>query len=251
LKHLKGDCKNIVATFPTEYINLIVTSPPYAGKREAVKPKDYIPWFLERSEEFKRILKPTGSFILNIKEGSKEGQKETYVIELILELKKQGWLWVEDYIWYKPNAYPGKWPNRFRDAWEHCFHLTKQKQFDMYQEEVMTPIGEWAKTRLNNLSKTDLSRHNSDTGSGLSRKVANWVGRNKVYPDNVLRLSSETSNKNHSATFPKSLPTWFIKLLTKEGDLVLDPFEGSGTTGIAARELKRNYIGIDINAFTS
>ena len=67
-----------------------------------------------------------------------------------------------------------------------------------------------------------------------------------AYPTNVLHLATETGNKNHSAVFPRELPAWFIKLFTEEGDTVLDPFMGSGTTSVAALELKRNSIGIEI-----
>jgi site-specific DNA-methyltransferase (adenine-specific) len=71
------------------------------------------------------------------------------------------------------------------------------------------------------------------------------VGRDLVYPSNVLYLATESSNQNHAATFPIALPEWFIKLFTKEGDIVLDPFVGSGTTCVAAKQLCRNYVGID------
>ena len=71
---------------------------------------------------------------MNIKEGARGGQRETYVLELILEMKKQGWLWVEEYCWYKKTAFPGKWPNRFRDSFERCLHFTKQKKFKQKQQ---------------------------------------------------------------------------------------------------------------------
>ena len=112
----------------------------------------------------------------------------------------------------------------------------------------MVPVGEWAKTRLANLSATDKLRDESKVRSGFGKKVQNWIGRDKVYPTNVLTLATECSNKNHSATFPIGLPSWFIKLFTKSGDVVLDPFIGSGTTALAATQLGRNYIGIDINS---
>ena len=70
-------------------------------------------------------------------------------------MQQQGWLWTEEYIWHKKNSYPGKWPNRFRDAWERCLQFNKQKKFKMYQERVMVPMGDWAKTRLKNLSEID------------------------------------------------------------------------------------------------
>lgn len=126
-----GDCEVILKDFPDNCIDLIVTSPPYADSRKntygGVSPDDYVDWFLPKSAEFLRVLKPDGTFILNIKEKVVDGERHTYVIELILALRRQGWLWTEEYIWHKKNAYPGKWPNRFRDAWERCLQFNKQK----------------------------------------------------------------------------------------------------------------------------
>jgi hypothetical protein len=116
----------------------------------------------------------------------------------------------------------------------------------MYQESVMVPMGNWAKSRLRNLSETDKRRDNSRVESGFGKNISNWVERTTAYPTNVLHLATECGNKNHSAAFPKSLPSWFIKLFTEPDDIVLDPFLGSGTTCVAAKELGRNYLGIEI-----
>src|SRR3990167_3336049 len=114
-----GDCFTILRNYPSKSVDLIVTSPPYSNRRkhsyEGVKPDEYVQWFLPIAKELYRVLKPRGSFILNIKEGA-NGDRETYVLELILALKKQDWHWTEEYIWYKTTCMPGKWPNRFRDA---------------------------------------------------------------------------------------------------------------------------------------
>ena len=244
-----GDCIEFLPSIPDNSIDLIFTSPPYADNRKksyrGVPIKDYVAWFLPRSQHLLRILKPDGSFVLNIKERAVNGERQTYVLELILALREQGWLWTEEYIWHKKNAYPGKWPNRFRDAWERCLHFTKSKRFKMFQEAVMVPMGDWKTSRLRNLSEEDQVRHESNSASGLGRRVANWVGREKAYPTNVLHLATECSNRNHSATFPKDLPTWFINLLTQEGDVVLDPFIGSGTTALACLETNRRFLGIE------
>ena len=249
-KIILGDCKEQLIQFPPDHVDLIVTSPPYADQRTntygGISHNKYVDWFLPISEQLLRVLKPTGTFILNIKEKVVDGERSIYVMELILEMRKQGWLWTEEFIWHKKNCYPGKWPNRFRDAWERLLQFNKNRKFNMYQEEVMVPMGSWANSRLKNLSETDKTRDNSRVGSGFGKNISNWLERDKAYPTNVLHLATECSNKNHSAAFPEELPEWFIKLFTKENDVVLDPFMGSGTTLIVANRMRRNAIGIDI-----
>jgi site-specific DNA-methyltransferase (adenine-specific) len=245
-----GDCLEKLKELKSESVDLIVTSPPYADQRKktygGIEPAKYNKWFLARTKEMMKILKPKGTFILNIKERVSGGERHVYILELIIEMRKQGWLWTEEFIWHKKNCHPGKWPNRFRDAWERILQFNKQKKFNMYQEEVMVPVGDWAKTRLKNLSDTDKKRDDSKVKSGFGKNVSNWLDRDIVYPTNVLHMATESNNKGHSAVFPISLPRWFIKLFTKPKDVILDPFLGSGTTCVAAMELDRNSIGIDI-----
>jgi site-specific DNA-methyltransferase (adenine-specific) len=248
---LLGDCEEVLKDLPDNCVDLIFTSPPYADQRQktygGVPPDRYVEWFMPKAAQFWRVLKPTGTFILNIKEKVVDGERHTYVINLILEMRKQGWRWTEEFIWHKKNSYPGKWPNRFRDNWERLIQFNKQRTFKMYQEAVMVPVGDWSKERLAKLSETDRVRDESKVGSGFGKNVSNWLGRQMVYPTNVLHMATECYNRNHSATFPIALPTWFIKLFTDIGDVVLDPFVGSGTTAVAAARLGRYYIGIDIN----
>jgi len=245
-----GDCTEVLKTLPSNSVDLIVTSPPYSDQRKntygGIHPDKYVEWFKPISSELLRVLKPTGTFILNIKEKVVDGERHTYVLELILEMRKQGWLWTEEFIWHKRNCYPGKWPNRFRDSWERLLQFNKQKKFAMYQDEVMVPMGDWAKTRLAKLSATDQERDESKVGSGFGKNVSKWVGRDMAYPTNVLHLATQSSNKNHSATFPEELPRWFMRLFTKEGDVILDPFLGSGTTCKVSIEGDRNSIGIEL-----
>lgn len=250
-KILLGDCSKKLGRIDANSVDLIVTSPPYADQRKnsygGVSPDKYVEWFLPISQELLRVLKPTGTFILNIKERVVKGERHIYVLELIMAMREQGWLWTEEFMWHKKNCYPGKWPNRFRDSWERLLQFNKTRNFNMYQEAVMVPTGEWAKKRLSKLSETDKIRDESKVGSGFGKNISNWIGRNKAYPTNVLHMATECGNKGHSATFPQDLPEWFINLFTKEGDTVLDPFAGSGTTLKVAGMLNRNGIGIEIN----
>ncbi|MDR3325196.1 MAG: site-specific DNA-methyltransferase, partial [Spirochaetaceae bacterium] len=128
-----GDAAITLKKIPADTVDLIVTSPPYADQRKdtygGVTVERYVDWFLPIASELLRVLKPTGTFILNIKERVVNGERSTYVMELILEMRKQGWLWTEEFIWHKKNCYPGKWPNRFRDAWERLLQFNKTKQF--------------------------------------------------------------------------------------------------------------------------
>jgi len=249
-QYLIGDCLEVLKNIPDNTFDLIVSSPPYSDQRRStyggIHPDDYVKWFLPRAKELLRVLKPTGTFILNIKEKVVNGERHTYVIELIQKMRQQGWLWTEEFIWHKKNTHPGKWPNRFRDLWERCLQFNKTKTFNMEQDNVKVPIGDWAKTRLKNLGKNDKRRMVSSVGSGFGKDVSKWIGRDTVYPGNVLHMATECGNKNHSAVFPVGLPEWFIRLFTKEGDLVLDPFAGSGTTAIACVRTKRYYTMIEI-----
>ncbi len=247
---LFGDCREKLKELPDNSIDLIITSPPYADNRSnsygGISPDDYVEWFMPIASELKRVLKQDGTFILNIKEKVVHGERHTYVLDLILAMRKQGWFWTEEFMWHKKNSYPGKWPNRFRDSWERLLQFNKNRRFNMYQESVMVPMGDWAKSRLKNLSETDKIRDNSKVGSGFGKRIANWTEREMAYPTNVLHMATECGNKNHSAAFPESLPEWFIKLFTQINDWVLDPFMGSGTAIMVANRLGRNAIGIEI-----
>ena len=247
---LLGDAKQQLQLLSSNSVQLIFTSPPYADQRKntygGIHPDKYVEWFLPIADELLRVLKPRGTLILNIKEKAVNGERHTYVLDLIKAMRAQGWLWTEEFIWHKKNSYPGKWPNRFRDSWERLLQFNKSRKFDMYQESVMVPVGEWAKRRLGNLSERDKIRDESRAESGFGKNISNWVGRDMVYPTNVIHMATETSNKGHSAVFPRQLPEWFIKLFSVPGDTVLDPFAGSGTTVFVAQAMNRRALGIEI-----
>jgi len=199
---------------------------------------------LPAGRELLRVLKPTGSCIINIKENVVDGERSCYVIDLIKALRQIGFRWTEEFLWHKKNAAPGRWTTRFRDSWERLLQFNKSRRFAMYQESVMVPPAESAKRRPHYATAKNQKRQMSATGSGISRRT--WIYRDLVYPSNVLHLPTETGNKGHSAVFPEALPEFFIKLFTLPNDLVLDPFSGSGTTGVVCRRLNRRFVGIEI-----
>jgi DNA modification methylase len=130
-----GDCHEVLQRLPDNSVDLVFTSPPYADQRKntygGIHPDEYVNWFMPISQQLLRVLKPTGTFVLNIKEKVVEGERSTYVMELILAMRKQGWFWTEEFIWHKKNSYPGKWPNRFRDSWERLLQFNKYKNLNL------------------------------------------------------------------------------------------------------------------------
>ncbi len=271
-KIIYGDSREVLPTLSAK-ASLIVTSPPYADARRAhydsIAPADYANWFAGPEgfhEAFWNALDSEGSFVLNIKDKVVNGVKSHFVWKTIQQLEDKGWKPIDDYLWRKTNPMPGYWHNRLRDGWEYCFHLAKTTRPKMYQEQVKIPIGGWTEARLANLRGKDLKRQNSANKSGFGRDLTYWVNKDKVLPSNVIVAEEPKEPENvlelpigvgsefkHPAVFPVGLPEFFIRLFTKDGadgfsdDLVIDPFGGSGTTGIAALNLHRNSILIDNN----
>lgn len=247
---IHGDCRVELGQW-TEQVDLIVTSPPYADARhnhyDSIHPDQFVKWFMTFHEPFYQALKPTGSLILNIKDKVVNGVRHRFVWRTVEALCERGWFAIDDYIWHKTNPMPGYWPTRLRDGWEYCFHLAKSKRPFFNPDAVRKPIGDWVESRLRNLGKNDLSRHNSANASGFGRDISKWLGKQTVLPSNVLSIPLVGKNKGHPAVFPVDLPLFFIKLLCPEDGLVVDPFAGSGTTGIAALLLGRRSVLIDNN----
>lgn len=245
-----GDSREILKRFPDKHFNLIITSPPYADARcdhyDSISPDEYVDFMASFHEEFWRVLADDGSFVLNVKDKVVGGVRHRFVWHTIETFAERGWRCVDDYIWTKPNAMPGYWPNRLRDEWEYCFHMTKQRQFAMYQDAVKKPIGSWAQKRLAKLTGKSNSRHNSENKSGFGRDLRNWLNKDLVLPGNTVTVPLVGKNMGHPAVFPIGLPVFFIQVFTKPGDIILDPFAGSGSTGVAAEQLDRNVVLIDI-----
>lgn len=249
---IHGDSRKVLFDVGVQ-ADLIVTSPPYADARkghyDSVSPDDYPEWLSSFHAAFWHALKPDGSLIINIKDKVVNGVRHRYVWRTIERFAELGWYCIDDYMWIKKNAFPGRWPNRLKDAWEYCFHLAKTKRPYFNSAVVATPLLSSTQTRLSNLKSNAAQRINSATGSGFSKKMAGFLGRDKALPSNVLQLAVESRNQCHPAAFPVGLPRFFIQLLSPPQGFIIDPFSGSGTVGVAALELGRKCLLIDNHAY--
>jgi site-specific DNA-methyltransferase (adenine-specific) len=249
---LHGDCLELCKSIPDASIDLIFTSPPYADRRKIAYgglPADkYVDWFSPIATEFKRILKPTGSFFLNIKPHTEDGERVLYVFDLILSLKRNtGFYFVDEFSWVKL-AFPGGLKGRFKNGFEPIYHFTVSNP----NQITFNPVACGTPVKEASISRTYRKQTGApESGSGMAGLDAiNIRNLSLARPSNVLsinNISNQFSDKSkHPATFPIKLADFFIKSFTNPGDVVLDPFVGSGTTAISAANLGRKYIGFDL-----
>ena len=240
-----GDAGELIKKVPSGTIDLVITSPPYAMKRDKdfgheMTYDEYVEWLFSLSKEFMRVLKKRGSFILNIKEGVKNGKRETHVLEYLTRMAKEGY-WTDTYVWVKTNPFPTGNKRRLKDGFEYCYHFTKDKKYRFNPSNCLIPAN--PKWLQDNLKRKNKGKHDVTNNSGLNMAIRTCSSM--VRPSNVITMATNTTNTKHPATFPIGLPQFFIRLLTNKGDLVLDPFIGSGTTAIACLEEERSFIGFE------
>lgn len=250
-----GDCFELIKDLESNSVDLVVTSPPYAdivsyGKNVSTKkPDDYVDWILPLFKEIYRVLKPSGSFILNIGDKCEGGLRSTYIYDLISRNNKETKLKLYDtYIWYKKNGIPNGSHKRVRNNTEFIFHFCKDPKkikfnMDVVMEEPLTK---------NNGKQVLFRQSKIQEEDGTSKSVYVYKDSpEQVRPDNVRRFSTCSASRDnlikHPAPYHKELPTYYIKMLTDENDLVLDPFSGIATTGMACIDTNRNYIGFEMN----
>jgi DNA modification methylase len=253
-----GDCFELIKELPDNSIDLIITSPPYAdivnyGKNISIqKPQDYCDWLLPIFNEIQRVLKPSGSFILNINDTCKNGYRNPFIYELIYRSQKETKLkFYDTYIWHKRNGIPNGSPKRFRNTTEFIFHFVKdQKNLKFNMDRVLIPTNEQTLNRHNRgglMKCQGVIKDGERIKEGRKKEVA-LVSR----PDNVVRFSTAGAARDntikHPAPFHKDLPKYYINLLTDDGDTILDIFGGIMTTGLACNEIgNRNFIGFELN----
>ena len=248
------DCFGAIKKLEDESVDLVITSPPYAdivnyGKKVSIKkPNDYVDWFLPLFKEIFRVLKPSGSFILNINDKCDGGYRNTYIYDLISRNNKETKLKLYDtYIWHKKSGIPNGGAKRFRNTTEFIFHFCKdQKEMKFYMDRVLEEPKDGGGKKH---QKIRYAKNITDGVQDHEYRVREMP--DKVRPDNVFRFATAGGSRDntikHPAPFNKELPLYFINLLTDVGDLVVDPFSGIGTTGVACKELDRDYVGFELN----
>ena len=253
---LNGDCFELIKDISDNSIDLVVTSPPYAdilsyGKNISIKkPNEYVDWILPLFKEIHRVLKPSGSFILNINDNCKNGLRNIFVYELIYRNSISTPLKLYDtYIWHKKNGIPNGGKKRFRNMTEFIFHFVKdQKQMKFHMDRVMEEPAEATKDRAKH-SWSITNHGETKEGQRTNKKYMSDYKPTTIRPDNVFRFHTASKSRDnhikHPAPFYVELPSYFINLLTDEGDVVLDPFSGIGTTGLGCDG--RKYIGMELN----
>jgi site-specific DNA-methyltransferase (adenine-specific) len=245
------DCLEGLKLLDDNSVNVVITSPPYAEQRKnvygSISEDKYLEWFKPIALEIYRVMTDEGSFLLNIKEHSNKDGRSLYVIKLVLMLCEEvGFKLIDTFCWTK-NSFPGKVKNKFKNAWEPVYHFAKQTEISIYPDNVAMPIKEESIKRAYR-KFTGKTKNGSGFQCTASKSMRNAT---KAYPSNHLHFNNivnqYSDNRWHPAVFPIDLPNFCIKAFTKIGDLILDPFMGSGTTAIACLNTNRQYIGFELS----
>ena len=260
-----GDCRDhatVARLFDGKTANLAITSPPYATQREydpasgfkPVPPDEYSDWFRDVAANIAASLAADGSYLLNIKEHAADGERDLYVKDLVIAHRRQwGWRFVDEFCWRKTdNGVPGGWGNRFKNAWEPVFHFCRQPEIKFRPQSVGHVSEDCFDYSPNNPKSTSGSgllgtgaRGSAAGQPGAADEDGRFTGIAR--PSNVVEVKSESSQGSHSAPFPRALVEFFVKAFSDAGDIVFDPFLGSGTTIAAAHVLGRTGYGIEIS----
>ena len=244
---IHGYSEEELKKLPDNSVDLIITSPPYADRRKntygGISEDKYVEWFKPIAIEVKRVLKPTGSFFLNIKPHTNKGERSLYVFDLVIMLKRElGFRFTDEFTWTKLGV-PGKFKGRFKNAFEPVYHFTLQPEYTHNPYAVAEKAKEVSLKRYKRKACGE-----SKNGSGFAG-MRKEITSDLALPSNHLHIpqksNQHTIQKNHSAVFPVELSTFFVKAFSNEGDVVMDIFGGSGTVAISCIDTNREFIIIE------
>lgn len=261
-----GDNVALLEKMPEGSVQLAVTSPPYAleFKKEYgnVAKRDYVEWFLPVARQIRRVLSEDGSFVLNIGGSYNPGQptRSLYHFKLLVALCEDvGFHLAQEAFWYNPAKLPApaEWVNvkrwRIKDSVEYVWWLSKTPRPYADNRGVLNPYspdmerllvkGYRAKKRPSGWSITD--KFSRDQGGSIPSNLIER-GNNESNSD-YIKATKQAGMKAHPARFPAALPEFFIKLASRPGDVVLDPFAGSNVTGKVAERLERRWLALELS----
>jgi DNA modification methylase len=254
-----GDCRDpkVVARLfeVNERANLAFTSPPYASQRkydessgfEPIRPEEYVGWFEAVQANVIAHLAPDGSWFVNIKEHSNEGQRSLYVKDLtVTHVRRWGWRFVDEYCWLRQSL-PGDPASmkKFKNGWEPVFHYARSASFRFFPKHVRHDSEGAFDYATQKRAGKNISAASQGKGNNAQSPVGH--GEGLAYPSNVLDIKEGARVTGHAAAFPVKFPSFFIRAFSDVGDLVYDPFLGSGTTLIAAEKLERHAVGCELS----
>ena len=255
------DSLELLRNTPDNSVNLIMTSPPFGLVRKKeygnVDADEYIDWFRPFAEQFFRVLADNGSLVIDIGGAWNKGKptRSLYHFKLVIMLcEEYGFNLAQDYYWWNPSKLPtpAEWVNirriRVKDAVNTVWWLSKTPYPKASNKRVLQPYSQ----SMEDLLKNGYVAKKRPSGHDISEKFGNDNGGS--IPPNLLAIPNTESNGAyqrycrdnglvvHPARFPSELPEYFIRMLTDEGDLVIDPFGGSCVTGEVCERLKRKWI---------
>lgn len=262
-----GNSLELLDQLDANSIDLIITSPPFALQREKsygnVNQADYVDWLLGFCRKVHRILAPTGSFVIDLGGAyqSKRPVRSLYNYHILIRLCEElDFRLAEEFFWFNPAKLPSpiEWVNkrkiRAKDSVNTVWWLSKTDDPKADVRRVLVPYSDRMKKLHQNPEKyytPKLRPSGHDIGTNFATDNGGAIPSNLLQISNTdsssqyLQFCKELEIKSHPARFPSKLPRFFIEFLTEPGDLVLDIFAGSNTTGLAAETVKRRWIAFE------
>ncbi len=242
-----GDASQILKDIDADSIDLVVTSPPYSNLRHYGN--TLVGWnhdkFKEIANELNRVLKPGGVIVWVVGDKTEKGTESCIPFEQVLYFRDIGLNLNDTMIWKKTNPMPQVKQPRYRDCFEYMFIFSKGKPNTF--NPIMRKCVESGKHYTSTVKIMGGEEGRKDIDYFVSNETVDYNVWEMSVAQNKTLYNIDGIEMKHPAVFPYGIPFKHIKTWTNEGDIVLDPFMGSGTTALAAIDLKRNYIGIDTN----
>lgn len=284
-KIIQGNCLTVLKTLPDNSVDCCITSPPYWGLRDYGHQeqlgsekhfKEFVNNLCNIFDEIKRVLKDTGTCFVNLGDtyGTKYGNmhanaspqpKNKAITKAIsfeqsnvglhkslcmvperfaIEMIDRGWTLRNQIIWHKPNQMPSSATDRFTVDFEKIFFFVKKPMGYYFEQQTEPFVSKPEGLRNKNAENSNNGWHKGDRFSGGER---DWYSKGERNLRTLWSVNTETFEGSHFATYPQRLVERMVRAGCPENGTVIDPFFGSGTTGIYARKVNRNFVGIELN----